>query len=241
MNRIINASVLSVLLAGGLLPTALQAAPRAADGNNKVVVKLQSIVKDMTAERDLLKTEKDKLASEIEQVKKEKSAAVSAEDRLSGELAAQKSSSEEMRNKLEQTHAKLLEVIEKYNALNKAKNELSALHVNLENTQKQTETYLQSCEAKNVKMFEAAKEVLNSYENNGVMDSLLKAEPILQFKSVEMESIIQEYEDKLVKQKYQHKELTANNVPAPETRTNNTSAAEGTASNIPTAEANEGQ
>jgi hypothetical protein len=105
----------------------------------------------------------------------------------------------------------LLEVIEKYNMLNKSKNELSAIHVNLENSHKQTQAELQSCETKNIKLFEAGKEVLNRYENTGVMDTLLKSEPILQFKSVEMETLAQEYEDKLIKQKYQHKELTATN------------------------------
>ncbi len=222
MNSFIKVSVFPALLVGGLLSATVQAAPRAADPNSKVVVKLQTIVKDMTTERDLLKTEKEKLAAEVEQVKKDKSAAdataSSVEERLSGELAAQKSSAEEVRAKLDQTHAKLLEVIEKYNVLNKAKTELNTLHANLENTQKQTETNLQSCEAKNLKLFEAGKEVLNTYEHKDVMDSLLKAEPLLQFKSVEMESIVQEYEDKLLKQKYQHKELTANNAPAPEAK-----------------------
>ena len=167
----------------------------------------------MTVERDLLKTEKDKLASEIEQLKeqlkKDQAAAALAEGRLSNELAAQKNSNAAVSKTLEQTHAKLLEVIDKYNALNQAKNELSATHANLQNTLKQTESELQSCETKNIKMFEAAKEVLKSYENRGLMDTLLKSEPIFQFKSVEMENIIQEYEDKLIKQKYQHKELTA--------------------------------
>jgi len=214
MNRIIKPLAVFVLLIGSLLSATLQAASRDANGNNKVVSKLQSMVKDITVERDRLKTEKDKLAAEIEQLKQEKSA---AEDRLSGELATQKNSNAEVRNTLDQTHSKLLEVVEKYNALNQAKNELSATHANLQNTQKQTETELQSCEGKNIKIFEAAKEVLNSYENKGVMDSLLKSEPVLQFKSVEMESIIQEYEDKLIKQKYQHKDITATNNATPET------------------------
>ena len=214
MNRIIKPLAVFVLLIGSLLSATLQAASRDANGNNKVVSKLQSMVKDITVERDRLKTEKDKLAAEIEQLKQEKSA---AEDRLGGELATQKNSNAEVRNTLDQTHSKLLEVIEKYNALNQAKNELSATHVNLQNTQKQTETELQSCEGKNIKMFEAAKEVLNSYENKGVMDSLLKSEPVLQFKSVEMESIIQEYEDKLIKQNYQHKDIAATNNATPET------------------------
>ena len=105
MNSFIKVSVFPALLVGGLLSATVQAAPRAADPNSKVVVKLQTIVKDMTSERDLLKTEKEKLAAEIEQVKKDKSAAdataSSVEERLSGELAAQKSSAEEVRAKLE--------------------------------------------------------------------------------------------------------------------------------------------
>jgi septum formation topological specificity factor MinE len=202
----------------GLPVATAPAAPRDASGSNKIVLKMQAMIKEMTVERDLLKTEKDKLALEIEQLKKDKAAAALAEDRLSSELAAQKNSNAAVSNTLAQTHAKLLEVIDKYNALNQAKNELSATHANLQNTLKQTETELQSCETKNIKMFEAAKEVLNSYENRGLMDTLLKSEPVFQFKSVEMESIIQEYEDKLIKQKYQHKELTATNKTTPETK-----------------------
>jgi hypothetical protein len=98
-----------------------------------------------------------------------------------------------------------MEVIEKYNALNKSKNELSVLHVNLENSHKQTETQLQTCEEKNIKLFEAGKEILSTYENKSLMDSFLKSDPIFQFKSVEMEGIAQEYEDKLSKQKLQSK------------------------------------
>jgi hypothetical protein len=66
MSKIIKPLVVSVFLISGLLSATVQAAPRAADGNNKVVLKLQAMVKEMTVERDLLKTEKDKLASEIE-------------------------------------------------------------------------------------------------------------------------------------------------------------------------------
>ena len=219
MNQKFKSLPVAVVLLGSLLSATTQAAPRpVADGNNKAVLKLQTLVKEVTTERDLLKTEKDKLASDIEKLKKDKDAAALAEERLGSELAAQKSTNASVSNTLEQTHAKLLEVIEKYNVLNKAKNELNATHVNLENTQKQTESNLQNCEGKNLKMFEAAKEVLSSYENKSVLDSLLKSEPILQFKSVEMETIIQEYEDKLIKQKYQHKELSVTSAIVPETK-----------------------
>ncbi len=211
MSNIIKPLAVPVLLIGGLLAATAQSAPRSADGNNKVIIKLQAMVKEMASERDQLKAEKDKLASEIDQLKKENVKAASAEDRLNSELSAQKESTASVSNTLEQTHARLLEVIEKYNVLNKSKNELSAQHVNLQNIQKQTQSELHSCENKNLKMFEAAEDLLKRYDNKGVMDELLQDEPILQFKSVEMENIVQEYEDKLLKQKYQHKEIAAIN------------------------------
>ncbi|WP_262963886.1 hypothetical protein [Methylobacter psychrophilus] len=218
MSRIIKPLMVSIFFAGSLLSATIQAAPRAVDANNGVVLKLQALVKDITTERDLLKTEKDKLAIDIEKLKKDNAASVSESDRLSSEVSAQKSSNDAVRGTLEQTHAKLLEVIEKYNVLNQVKNELSATHVNLQNSHKQTEAELQSCEGKNIKLFEAGKEVLNSYEDIGVIDTLFKSEPVLQFKSVEMQTIAQEYEDKLRKQKYQHKELMTPNVITPVTK-----------------------
>ena len=188
---------------------ATEAAPaKTADANAKAAMqKLQAMVKEATTARDTLKTEKDKIIAELEQVKKEKDTAASEGDRLTSELEAQKSTNAAVNDKLEQTHNKLLEVIEKYNALNKSKNELAVLHTNVENTLKQTETNLQSCESKNIKLFEAGKEVLSTYENKNLFDTVLKEDPIFKFKSVEMEGIVQEYEDKLRKEKYQHTEI----------------------------------
>lgn len=217
MRNIIKLLAVPVLLVGSQLPANVQSAPRSADGNNKVIIKLQAMVKEMASERDQLKAEKDKLASEIDQLKKENVKAASAEDRLNSELSAQKESNAAVSNSLQQTHARLLEVIEKYNVLNKSKNELSAQHGNLQNIQKQTQSELSSCETKNMKMFEAAEDLLKRYDSKGVLDELLQDEPILQFKSVEMQNIVQEYEDKLLKQKYRHKKIEATNTNALET------------------------
>jgi chromosome segregation ATPase len=209
MNRLNKLLSLSLLLMGSLLSATTQAAPNAAaDANAKALAKLQTMVKAANTERDLLKADKDKLSADIEQLKKDVTAKASDEERVSGELAAQKSNNATVSNTLQQTHGKLLEVIEKYNALNKSKNELSTAHLDLENSHKQTESFLQTCESKNIKLFEAGKEVLSTYQNKNLMDSLLKADPIFQFKSVEMEGIVQEYEDKLNKQKNQAKEVS---------------------------------
>jgi len=206
MKKFIKFGSWSLILIVSLMSATTKAENRAAaDANTKALAKLQALVKAANSERDLMKTEKDKLSADVEQLKKEVETKTSDEQRVNNELTAQKSSNATVSNTLQQTHAKLMDVIEKYNALNKSKNELSVLHVNLENSHKQTEVQLQTCEEKNIKLFEAGKEILNTYENKGVMDSLLKADPIFQFKSVEMEGIAQEYEDKLSKQKLQSK------------------------------------
>ena len=217
-------SGLFLILAG--LAGVVHAAPREG-GSGKAVAKLQAMVRDITSERDALKserdtiqTEKDKLSAEIDKHKKEQAASALAESRLSNELNAAKSNNEAITGRLDKTNAKLLEVIEKYNTLNQQKNELIANHGSLEDLQRQTKTELQSCESKNIKMYEATKALLKSYEKKDVFDTLLKSEPVLQLKTVEMETIIQEYEDKLRKQKYQHKEITVTKNEAAEAENN---------------------
>lgn len=193
-----------------LLPTFPAQAAKKNDASAKAISRLQMMVKDATAERDRLKTENATITAELEKLKKEleqeKSSKLDLEDKLNKELAAQKQSTEQTKVHLDSTTARLREVIEKYNALNKSKNELAAQHLKLQNDQQFTSSELKACESKNRKMFEGAKEIIAGYEscqNKDFFDALVDAEPVTQIKNVEFEAIIQEYEDKLNKQKYQ--------------------------------------
>jgi hypothetical protein len=114
---------------------------------------------------------------------------------------------------LDNTTAKLREVIDKYNSLNQSKNELTAEHSSLQNTQKFTASELKACETKNIKMFEGAKQVLLGYQRcqtKSLVDTLIDLEPVTQIDDVKLETIIQDFEDKLVKQKFQDCEKQAN-------------------------------
>jgi chromosome segregation ATPase len=186
------------------------AAPRDVGGNAKIVSKLQTMVNEITTERDRLKIENAKIAAELEtlkgQVVQEQAKAASLEERLDSELSSQKASKDEVQGRLDNTMEKLREIIDKYNALNKAKNELAAEHTNLQNSQQFTISELKMCESKNIKMYEGTKEIIAGFhacQNRGVVDALIESEPFFQFKNVEFETIAQEYEDKLNKQKYQ--------------------------------------
>lgn len=204
MNRFDN-QLPVLLLLGCLLSVPAQAAPRdAGKADGGAVQKLQTMVKSLTSERDAAKAESAKLTAEIELLKKENretsakvAAAEAAKEQLGGELAAQKSSYSDVRDRFDKDHARLMDEIEKRKEVIQAKNELNNELMSLKNKQQATEQQLNVCGEHNVKLLQSSKDLLDRYQNKGTFSSLLQDEPALQFNSVEMENIIQEYEDKL--------------------------------------------
>lgn len=178
-----------------------QAAQRDAGKDNGAVLKLQGMVKSLTTERDAAKAETTKLTAELEQLKKDHSkatlAAESAKEQLDNELTLQKNTTTEVKDRLEKTNTRLLEVIEKYKQLNQSKADLNN-ELNQEKAKYQaTDEQLNICTSHNIKLLEAGKDLLEHYQNKGTVSALFQEEPILQFNNVEMENIMQEYEDKI--------------------------------------------
>jgi len=54
----------------------------------------------------------------------------------------------------------------------------------------------QACEAKNAELFKLGEQVLDLYDKKDVMDSLVADEPVTKLKRVELENLLQDYEDK---------------------------------------------
>jgi chromosome segregation ATPase len=180
-----------------VLSVSVQAAPREANKNDAAVLKLQGMVKSLTAERDAAKAEADKMKAEITQLQQEKAAALAGKEALGSELSAQKAAQQDARNRLEQTNTRLLESLDKHKQVSQARQELNTQLEQLKVKQQTTEQQLGVCEDHNLKLYQSANELLDRYQNKGVLSNLLQDEPILQFQSVEMESIVQEYQDKL--------------------------------------------
>jgi len=184
-----------------LSSSTVQAAPRDAGKDSGAVLKLQAMVKSLTSERDAAKAEATKLTAEIEQLKKENSKAIAAssaaKEQSDAELTAQKASNNEVRDRLEKSNAKLQDVIDKYKSLVQAKTDLNTELTALKDKHQVNEQKLGVCGEHNVKLYESAKDLLDRYQNKGTFSALLQDEPALQFNSVEMENIIQVYEDKL--------------------------------------------
>lgn len=195
--------MIAILMLQGIAQA--QATRRDDGGDARIVNRLQGMIRELTAERNLLKTENEQLITEVETLKQEKAAAISAGEKLSDELGAQKSAKEAVSSRLDATHTKLLEVVEKYNTLNEAKHVLSREHAELHDLLSLTQTELALCGEKNIKMYQATREILDTYKDQSLWSRLVQAEPIFRFKSVEVENIIQEYEDKLIAQQYKQK------------------------------------
>ncbi|ATG90286.1 hypothetical protein [Methylomonas koyamae] len=179
---------------------AVSAAPREAGKDSGAVLKLQGMVKSLTAERDAAKAEIAKLSEQVqqlEQLKKEHAAAVAAKEQLGSELSAQRNVAGEVRERLEKTNVRLQEAFEKNREANQAKADLAAQLAALKGKQQSTEQQLNVCGDHNLKLYQAGKELLQRYQNKGALSGLLEQEALLQFNSVEMENIVQEYEDKL--------------------------------------------
>ena len=204
---------IALLVSLPLLFLALQPAQAAKDsGSAKTIKKLQLMVREANSEKDRLTTENAKLLSELEALKKQaeqsnkaKTALEAKEKKLNAEVAAQTKLTGEYRNRLNAATTRIHEIIDKYNTLNQSKDELAAELAKLNNTQQFTSSELKRCETNNVKMYEGAKKVIGSYEKcqqKGIVDTLIDSEPFTGIKDVEFETLAQEYEDKLRKQRF---------------------------------------
>jgi chromosome segregation ATPase len=177
------------------LPPSTRAAPREASKNDAALLKLQGMIKSLTAERDAAKAETAGIVAELEQLKKDKQAALAAKDSLGSELTAQKNSVADVRSRLDKSEGKLQDVTEKLAQTNSVRtgleNELTALKAKHQVSEQQ----LKICGDHNVKLYESGRELLERYQSKGTLEGLIQEEPLLQFQSVEMQNIVQEYED----------------------------------------------
>jgi len=187
------------------MSASLQAGVRNASdggGSGKMVAKIQNMMRQVTKERDGLKAENIKLQAELGQLKKMNGKLEEKGEKITRNLADQRGSNKNLKIRQEQTYSKLLEVVDKYKELKQQKNLLNTELVSIQGQYKQSTQQLNICSSHNGKLISSANELLVRYQKKGTFDGFLQSESLLQFKSVEMESIVQEYEDEIRDQKY---------------------------------------
>ena len=200
-------SAWAFIVVGLFLSLNAYAAKEGAD--RRIAAKLQGMVRQVSAERDKLKVEVANLAAENEQLKADlqaekqvAEASSTAESRLSNELSSAKSSQEHLQGQVDATRAKLLEVIEKYKIQQQEKNQLTQQFQALQHTQAYSSAELDVCTNKNLELLKTTHAMIEQFNNRGIFETMLDNEPILGFNNVDVENMIQEYQDKLRQHQY---------------------------------------
>jgi chromosome segregation ATPase len=156
--------------------------------DQKAVARAQRMLRQMSQERDALQAENAKLKGEVEE--------------LNRKLGSLKKNSEASLAKSREGNAALSENLQK-TTLNLRQTETEKTQ--LQATVVDQAQLIESCEANNVKMLQINRELLVDYEKKGFMDAMLQREPLTQLKRVEIENIVQEYQDRIDRSEFRKK------------------------------------
>ena len=158
----------------------------------KVLAKAQRMLRQTSLERDAAQAESAKLKAELEQMNR-KLAGVKKSSEAA--LAKSQESNTALNENLQQTAQKLHQAESEKNQLQEMVNGQAEL--------------IQSCESKNTELVQVNRELLDRYQKKGFFDALLQREPLTQLKRVEIENVVQEYQDRIDQMEFRRKAQTA--------------------------------
>ncbi len=146
----------------------------------KVLARAQRMIRQATLERDAAQAENAKLKIQLEELNR-KLAGVKKSSEAA--LAKSRESNTALNSNLQQTVQQLRQSESDKNQLQDTVNGQAEL--------------IQSCGSKNAELVRINREVLERYRKKGCFDALLQREPLTQLKRVEVENLVQEYQDQI--------------------------------------------
>jgi chromosome segregation ATPase len=198
----------------GLLMVLSSSFASAEDDPMLALQKAQTMLKLLQQEKNKLQEEKLQLTQQVNQLTAERDAlkAQAGESALAAkELAATKKQFAQTQQRLaglESEHQVLnTERSRLADTLQNAKQKLGNLSEQNNKTEEALQTssaelskykdQFEQCHEKNGKFAKLTAELLDSYKKKGVMQALLQAEPITQVKRVEIDNLVQDYQQQL--------------------------------------------
>lgn len=158
----------------------------------KSMVRAQRLLRQMSQDRDAAQAENAKLKNEVEELNKK--------------LGSLKKSSETSLAKAHENNTTLNENLQKTTQnLHRTETEKTQLQATVVDQAQ----LIESCAAKNVTMVQINRELLDHYAKKGFVDAMLQREPLTQLERVEIENIVQEYQDQIDKQEFKQNTATA--------------------------------
>lgn len=203
---------LAIVLGGILLLAAtapVQAAPKK-DPAKEAVRRVQMELKQAQDEKAALEQTKIDLDKELDALKKKSGDLASSAARANQSKAALEKQVEALqldKTKLSEEVAQLKkDLLDTQTVVRDTSNKLqqeTSLKQRLEHDLSARGKALDVCETKNKTLYQYHVELINRAQNRGSLDVLLENEPVLGFKRVQIENLLEEYRDKLDEQKIQ--------------------------------------
>jgi chromosome segregation ATPase len=187
------------LLVCSLAHSAAAQTQRSGDTNARAMQQLQQL----SAERTQLKGDNDKLKQQVEDLKKQLSAATAAQASLQQKLKAAEASvardagsSQQNAEALEKMRAQMQELVTRFHdtaqQLKEVETDRNAAHGKLQADDRE----LTQCIDKNIGLYQLNTEVLDKLENHGMFSSLAEKEPFTQIQRTRLENLIDGYKDR---------------------------------------------
>lgn len=161
----------------------------ASDPEDQKVLRIQRMLRQVSQERDALQAENAKLKIEIEDLNRK-------------HTGIKKSSDSALAKSRESIAALNADMQQAMQNLRRTESEKNLLQETVVSQAQQIET----CESHNVKLLQVNHDLLGQYENKGFFDAMLQREPLTQLKRVEIENIVQDYQDRLDRLVFRKKE-----------------------------------
>lgn len=154
---------------------------------DEAMARAQFMIRQVSAERDQLQTDKASLQKQFDELQKKYDGLENRSSKTSGDMKEQFAQLRDLyeteRKEHETTRASLATLIAE-------KNQLTDVAAN------QTQS-LEMCIGNNKKIFEITSSLLTAYEDKSAWDSLMQAEPVTGMSQVEIENLVDDMQYKL--------------------------------------------
>ncbi len=170
-------------LAGQLMRT-----KRALEGQKRAT---REEVEKLEQEKTVLLAEQASLKAEVKKCDSKLKSGAEKIKEILGQLANIRKEHKDLEHKMSET-------VEKHE---KEMAQVNMEKKDLDRHLKRTRQFLKRFEDRNARLCKIAEELIEKYKNKTVSDVMLKKEPFIQFKKVELEKMVQDYEDRIEKEK----------------------------------------
>lgn len=191
----------------GLVGSGVPAMAQQADQAAQALARAQGLLRQLAQEKAAVDADLAKLRAENAKLKKDLGR---SESRLAGteadlesatrETAGVKAALGRTEQRLERTTAQLKDVVGKYKELAKLQRKTEGERADLEARLTDTSRELADAERKNLELYRINREVVAEFDKEGPWDGLLRKDPFTGLKRVEIENLVQEYENRMLDQ-----------------------------------------